>query len=162
MRAAVRDRQRGLPSLATTSTLVHAQVIANGIYVVQGNKNIAAQYHRAPQLGQFPVANHVCLPGRESEHLQAGLSSVPVFGIDPVFDLAEHFLERGIAALNEGVGHADYGREAVADGTRISRSFLTHPGRCLPGMKPSHQDAFVNEVCLRPWRSLIIIFIASP
>jgi hypothetical protein len=39
--AAVRNGQRILPSFATATTLIHARVVAYGIYILQGGKNIA-------------------------------------------------------------------------------------------------------------------------
>jgi len=50
MWAAIRNGQRILLPFATATTLIHPQVIAYGIYILQGGKNIAGLF-RISDLG---------------------------------------------------------------------------------------------------------------
>jgi len=47
MWTAIRNGQRKLPTFATATTLIHPQVIAYGINILQGGKNITGQHHGA-------------------------------------------------------------------------------------------------------------------
>jgi len=65
-------------------------------------------------------------PGGECEHLHAGLTAVPVLGINTFFDIGDHIFERTFSRLDIGVGHAHDRRMPVINGAGIAGGFLTH------------------------------------
>ena len=86
VRATVRYWQRRLPTLAATPTLVHIEVVADAIKVLQRLKQVPCQHHRPDSFLNLTVTNHVSLTRRECEHLVLGHTAIPVPNVHAIVD----------------------------------------------------------------------------
>src|SRR5512136_2559899 len=93
VRAAIGYRQWRLPSLATATTLVHFEIVTDGVYVLQGGEHVPGEHDRAQQFGHLAIPDSVGLSRGEGEHLHAGGPTVPVSGIYSFLDPTDHLLE---------------------------------------------------------------------
>ena len=142
MGTAVAHRQRRLSAFAAAAALVHFQVVADGIDIHQGIKNISAQHHWPDHFCNFAVADAVGFAGRKSEHFHARLTAVPVFCVDTIFDISNHIFERTSPGFDVSIGHPYNRRVAVIYRPRIAGGFFVHFRSGFAGMQPAGEFAF--------------------
>src|SRR4030042_2270615 len=162
MWTAIRHRQWNLFPFATTTTLIHMQVVTYCVNTLQRNKYIACECHWTQQFSHAAIADHIGLSSREGKHLHTGCASIPIAGINSLFNVVKHFLERSRPWFNISIGHAHYRGMMIVKSTGIARWLFTHFGRCLSGMQPAVKHSFPNKIGLGSRHAFIVILVAAP